>query len=514
MFDSFSLNPSFPSLSEQADERLKASFQMLSEIKQTLLGTDVNSIADNLLLLIRQANSSINASLLDMQLLQILMVPDISVQMRVLSAISILLPSDSISIPFLPGYFKLLLTIPELVPHVLRCINAVLNIEIFENLQETLDELAIIGPEIARRNCLFIFYKAYTLEPNNSEFLMKHIRRALFDPVLRNHAFTILAEVVLVEPFLVEPLLPFLLPEIQDADYFSFAKLLQIFSFFTDDEIFAPQLEGELLQVLQKNKQLRYLIEVSRLLIKMTKSQALLQEVQQRLERAILINRNQNYTLEIVNILSKLGSRISLSREVYGFLLSSQDYNIVSTALKLEGKPSVSEEIIKVVNDIVVAMSSTPSPHLAAAAMQLVPHHGEWFITIIFEIYNMHVTSAFDVLADAILDVSDATTQKYIIAEAKKQMNELPDDRFGIAIAETIAKVSDDTEDFFVLLPSNVAYKSPEFQAAMIGCIFEFWSRLNFEIDTSMINRLMLMSFSNHREVRQRALELISLIKL
>ena len=449
-----------------------------------------------------------------MQLLQILMVPDISIQMRVLSAISILLPSDSISIPFLPGFFKALLGIRELIPHVLRCLSVILTTEIFDFLEDSLETLAIEGTDIARRYCLYIFFKAYTLDQHYSNILMRHLNRALFDPTMRKNAFIILGEVVLRDHHLVEPLLPFLLPELQDADFISFAKLLQIFSFFTEDESFAPQLEGELLHFLQKNKQLIFLIEIARLLIKLKKSDSLLQEVQQRLERAIQLNRNQNYTLEIVNILTEIGPRLTLSRQALGSLLTSQDYNIVSSALKLEGKPSVSEEIVKVVNDIVVAMSKMPSPHLAAVAMQLVPHHGEWFVTIIFEIYNMHVTSAFDVLADAIIDVTDITTQKFIIAEARKQMNELPDDRFGIAIAEIIAKVSDDTEDFFVLLPSNVAYKSPEFQAAMIGCVYEFWQRLKFEIETSMMNRLMLMSFSNHREVRQRALELISLIKI
>ena len=498
---------------EPSDERLNASFQTLSEIKQAFLTADPSTIADKLLVLMRQANSSTNTTLLDLSLMQALAIPDISVQMRVLSAVSLLIPSDSISLPFLPGFLKALLGVQELVPYVLRCIISILTPKVFENLKEALEKIAVEGSAISRRLCLIAFCKAYKMDHNNSKLLVEHINRALFDPEMRENAYTVISEVVESNPKIVEPLLTFLLPDLQDAKFISFTKLLRIFSFFTKDEAFASQLEGELMHLLEKNKQLIYLIEVARLLTKM-ESRVLLQEVQTRLDRAIPLNKNPNYALMLAEILVEFGPKITIGRAALHSLLTCQDYNVVSTALKLQGHPSVSEDIVKIVNDIVVEMTKTPSPHLAATAMQLVPHHGEWFVTIIFEIYNMHFEAAFDVLADAIVDVTDTTTQRFIIAEARKQMNELPDDRFGIAIAEMIARVSDDTEDFFVLLPSNIPYKSPEFQAAMIGCVFEFWKRLSFEVETSMMNRLMLMSFSNHREVRQRALELISMIKL
>ena len=57
MNDSFSFNSPSSSFMEQSDERLRASFQTLSEIKQSFYSNDPNTIADSILLLIRQANS-------------------------------------------------------------------------------------------------------------------------------------------------------------------------------------------------------------------------------------------------------------------------------------------------------------------------------------------------------------------------------------------------------------------------------------------------------------------------
>lgn len=497
---------------EQIDENVNASYETLSKILQTFISSDSNLIAEKILTLMEQTSTPVNTTLLDMYLVSILSIQDISIQIRTLTAISLINPSTTNSLPFLPGYLKVCFKADELISPALRCVLNVMTEQLFLRLKSDLERIALTGSDTARKLCLHIFYRLYQEDSSYISYLLVYIKRALFDLPCKPNAFTIISEVVDQNRSYIRPLVPFLINEVKYCGYVHFTKLTRVFVAFAQDSEYKSKLETALLDLLESTRQINYVIEISKIAAAMESDQ-LIQILVSRIDRAIQINKNPNLSLEMAKTLHLFGDKYHISRTSLLVLLQSPDYNIISQAMPLQTSNSDTNDSIKIVNDMIVEIAKTGSPHLAEVALQLVPHHGDWFVTILFELYNMKLKTLSDVICKAVLGIKDPKTQSEVISEARKQFEVIPDDQFGIAIAELISRTSSNPEDFFILLPSNINYKSPEFQASMVSFVFEFWQRAGFEIDTSMMNRLMLLSFSSEREVRQRALELITMIK-
>lgn len=498
---------------EQLDDNLNKNYQTLSKILQTFLSSDTNAIPEKILTFMEQTNTPVNATLLDTHLVSILSIQDISIQIRALSAISLINPNVSNSLPFLPGYFQLCFKQNELVIPALKCLLNVLTINIYKKVSTQVEMIAIKGTDVARKLCLHIFHRLYLLDSIYIYDLIKYIKRALFDTACKSNAITILSEIIDSYPELINPFVGFLINELKYCDYVIFTKLTKILVKFASKDEYKPQIEKSCIEILEENRKIHFAIEISKIAVAMSNVN-LIRIVASKIDLAIQITKNPDLALEMAKTFHLFNDVYTISKSSLLLLLQSQDYNIISQAMPMQSQLSVSNDNnIKIVNDMIIEISETASPHLAEVALQLVPHHGNWFVTILFELYNMKRKTLYKVISKTILDITDVKTQKDIIAEARKQLDTIPDDPFGIALAELISRTSEDPEDFFVLLPSNINYKTPEFQASMVTFVFEFWNRLNFEVDTSMMNRLLLISFSSDREVRQRALELITIMK-
>jgi len=488
-------------------------YESFTNAFQALYLGDYHSIPEKLQFLLRSVYGSENPQFFDFYLLNHLYSTDIGIQMRVLNTFSQIAKSDSEALFYLPYFVKPLLKQQAIIPSVLKCLISVyFNVD-FHNIFSDLFDLAIQGTNIVRKLCLHLFYCIYRKDEYFFKELHVLLKRGLFDNELKLSAISIISEICPKHKNEVYPMLPLLLGEFDECDTIMFSKLCRIFMVFSDkkNEI-TTSLVDIMTKFLKNHKQISYYIDSALLFSRFPWVPSILEEIGKYLDRSLTLIKKVDTVYLIAKTYVQLCGKYTPSQSSLQILLTFPDFLVVSEALKIRNNDAQStEDVYKIVNDLVVEMAIRPSPHLSVTAMNLVPHQGEWFVTMIFEIYNLHQKSSIDALAQSIRGVVDTETQRYILTESRKQMPELPCDEFGISIAELVSKVSEDPDDFFFLLPSNITYKSEAYQLSMISCVIDFWLRLRFEVSTSMMNRLMLLSFSVHREIRYRTLELISI---
>ena len=212
-----------------SNNSLNSSFEMLSNIMQSLLNSDISIICEKVQILSRQSYTTINPEILDLYLINPIYIQDFSVQLRFLSSISQIISPSSPTIFSLPSFFRPLFKNHSLINPLLRCISNISSKFLFESLEDLIYQFSIEGEELTRKICLNIYYKLYLLNNSYLNKLILLLKRGLFDNNLKNNSIIIISELNNNYNNFFESILPFLLNEINNFDFIILIKLIKIF---------------------------------------------------------------------------------------------------------------------------------------------------------------------------------------------------------------------------------------------------------------------------------------------
>jgi len=481
----------------------------LSDVRASLNNSDSAISNEYLQELMKQSFIGSNFGIIYNELCDFMFSVDSNGQKRILNVLSLYNSLDISNSNVINIYLKRFLIEGQNTEHVLKCCLNVLTYDLYEHIKVYVDKFAAEGSEVSRKLCLCIYKKAVSYSSCNLGVLMAWVKRAMFDKAMKLQAISVLAEICMDNPSVGNPFVPFLLGEINSSSMLLFSKICKILGFvISESSEYADLIHDKVSLFIDSHQQLFYMIEAGILASKLDQKYPLIQEIGKKLEGFILTSKQPSHHYIICDVLNRMSGKYNLSSETLSYILSLRDPSIISLLLKMHGiSNQTSVEIKTGINTLI--SDGIKNPFSSMSTMASLPATGPVYVSLIFSIYSTKNQTLLKSIVRLLDAITDEDTMRLVIIEAKQQMPELPDDSFGISIGHIISNISKDSEDFFILLPSNIAYRSEEFQSEMLGCAYVFWSRLQFEITVSIKNRLLLLNFSPFREVRQRSVELL-----
>ncbi|KAH0791777.1 hypothetical protein GPJ56_004271 [Histomonas meleagridis] len=351
-------------------------------------------------------------------------------------------------------------------------------------------------------------YSAYLHDQTLIKPLFKIAKASILDFPLSS--LSVILEITKTHPNLVHQIQGLLLSLMKCCDSLCYYKLCQIFINTLElDATIVDKLRTILSDPLFQDSD--HLIPSILLLSKLPDSQALINVYGKTLENSINSSQNPNEYYSIITAFSALKGKYTPSDPDCLKLLTSSSDNFIRV-LALEQLDLPLSTLRTTVGSLISDKTVITSPILLEQVLNIAPQVGSWYITLLFNIHDMKIPGTNSILRSTLKTVTDRLTKELFISEVRIYLQELPDDDFGIGLAEMIAEDSDQFKDIYSLVPLNIASRSIEFQVAALDLTFEFVIRMQNQIKNGIVNRLENLCFSHSRKVRQRASELIFII--
>ena len=196
---------------------------------------------------------------------------------------------------------------------------------------------------------------------------------------------------------------------------------------------------------------------------------------------------------------------------IIGQFLDSNDENIktISLCIQALALKDNKKSIIELLN----LVSENKQVEIIEKIINLIIPKGKSFIKILFIIYNFQILKINILLSNLILKINDNNTRNLLIYYIENNFFELPDNEFGISLANFISEWSINKSNITFLIPSNFSQKSENFQIFLLNCSISFWFRLKFKFPEGLKNRIKLLTNSNFLQVRQISNEFLILLE-
>ncbi|KAH0788658.1 hypothetical protein GPJ56_007340 [Histomonas meleagridis] len=489
--------------------RVKAAIKTLSDIQTALITKE--SIINNIMLLMRQVHGTFDTSFLSTHLINPILSSNQATRFKAISALSILVqPSSPILIDFAP---LLLLTLdsPNLLPHTLKCFSSVINNrKLFCFFKDKIIELCETSTIYIRKLCIHLLFSAYLNDDSLLLPLFRLTTQSLCDFPLTS--LSILLEISNLHPELVSRVFPLLLTFMNsECDSDHYYKLCLIFKNLI---LYDVSYSKPLIEIISTNStfsESQYFLSTIQLISTFPNSDTLVQQFGQKLEFFAKFTQNQNQAYTIISTYNTIQDKYTPTPNFFKRLSLSTDPTIRAISYKhLSESPDL---IRQIVGELISRESISSSPYLVELSLDIAPKIGSWFVTLLFNVHDLKMQSIYPLLRKVINHIEDKQTKLLFISEAKYYLPELPDDDFGIALAELIAEESSDLKDTYSLISLNLNLKSVKFQVAMLDSVFNMVLKLSKnKNETLLLNRFESLCSSSYREVRQRAAEMVYLM--
>lgn len=503
-------------------ERLEGQYKTIATICNNMNSGETQNIMDSITLLLRQTNSSIDSSFLSRMLSVPIFSQNLEIQIRALSALSLLLRPIPENIKLFTPFFQKAMSFPKLLPYVLQCLTYLPSYQLMKQLRSSINNAANSSdPFICKLTLHYLFsvYKFSKVDTNCelSYYIISLARRFLFQYQILTSALSVLSEIAFDEPkslISLAPLLILVFPSTIKCIQ-SFSDLCKIFYFLapvldeTNSSITSQEIISSLLSALDTEPPFPFIPPIARLCTHLKNPEHLANITGQWLEQCCLYTSNSSYFYTILLGLHQLLPWHKPNVRIILRLEMSYDPMVRAMAYKMFLPPP--EKLKKAVADLLTVNGIINQPFLISMALELAPKKGAWFVSLLFSIHDMKAKLGPSLLADTIRNLDDIQTISLLVSESKEYLIELPDDDFGIALAELISEQSNNPQDVFFLLPFDISAKSKKFQSAALDAAIDFYRREKFDIDLNLMNRIKLLCFSTNRGIRQRAAQLLDM---
>ena len=507
-----------PTMSDDSDkdnsscpqsDRLTASIKVLSEIQNSLsISKDPSTVMNSLILLIRQSNGPLDTSFLGPCLVRVLLNFDIYTKLRALSALSIIVqPSSPILIDFVPLLINIL-DDKRLMQHAFKCFSIIIiNKNLFGIFKNKLLQISEECGPYEKKLCLHLGYAAYVNDEREVGMVMKMVKSCLLDFKLSSTSIAL--EISKKFPELIIPICGILMGMMKNCEGYIYFKICSIFfNLLSYDKSFNEPLKSILSDPKLYDK--AHIHSSVMLISKLENANDLVNSAGKMLEAIIKFTKTPEDCYILTYSFSLLKGKYSPKPDLFRRLANSNDPMI--RAMVHEQLPQAPDHNRQIVGELISDKLVANSPFIVEKALSIAPKFGSWFVTLLFNLHDLKLTSTFTTIRNILTNLKDIPTKKLIISEVKLFWQELPDDDFGIALADLLIDISDDICDIYYLIPLNLTQRSTKFQDAMLDAVSEFIIHFNYVVEPGIINRFESLCSSHIREVRQRACELVYLI--
>lgn len=490
-------------------ERHRASLRVLSEIQRSLSGSrDSAALSSALLLLMRQAGGALDTSFLAPALVRVLVRGDGAARALSLSALSLIAQPGTALLSDCAPLLSAALSDAALLRHALRCLSGVIaQRRLFAALRADLRRIAECGGPCERRLCLHIGFAAFARDARAADFALSLATQCLSDCPLS--AAAVALEVSERAPERVLPLSGLLIALLPRCDaYAHFKVCATLRNLLRCDRALSAPLRAALADPALYDR--RRIHATALLAAEIDGGAEVVAAAGQRLEAAVRFAKAPEECYMHTAAFAALRGRYAPRADTLRRLAGCGDPMVAAMAHEqLQPPPDVRRQIV---GELVSDSCAASAPFVVERALALAPKFGSWFVTLLFNLHDLNVVSAYGAIRRVLTELSDAPTKQLIAGEVRLFWRELPDDDFGIALADLLTETSEDMQDVYYLVPLNLAQRSVKFQDAMLDAVAEFIVRLGCPVEAGIVNRFESMCSSGSREVRQRACELVYLI--
>lgn len=508
------------------DATNKAEIEYLNTCKLNLRGNI--RLAETARQLLMHSQKRYDPSLFNTDICSILSSNDDATVRIGLQAVSVLFKTTPSLLIHLAPVLQRLVARDRMIVHVLRMLSNVITKEVYDLV--ITDALVNHFDGHIRKLCLHVTFALYMRDPSVELDLFGMAKQALFDAPL--NGLSVLVEIAFNNPQLVLEVYELLLGLFPYANFVCFSKICRIMAILLDHGAsIAESLVIELNSLLQRKRlPPEFYICIADVARKIRKdlpgADDLLKTVGRNLEDVLLTRKIHNGN----------GRILSPNSDTSHWRLTNTQFVALEALLQIEDRYSVSSRTLFGLNlsdpmaralvcqrvtpdvkslEMMASELVTPSnlgsyPYFVKMALEIAPRAGAWFVHFIWEFHRINGVD-LKLIRRALTTLTDKTLELAFMREVRYQELELPDNDFGIGLAEILAKVSENAEDMETLIPITIAQKSPEFQSAILDNAMQFLMRLGTGLNGGMRHRVQILCFSKHREVRVRAAELLSL---
>ena len=426
---------------------------------------------------------------------------------------------------------KRLMARERMVPHVMRMLSSVITKDVYDLV--VTDELVNHPNVNVRKLCLHVTFALYTRDRSVEMGLFSMAKHLLFDAPV--NGLSVLLEIAWTRPELVESLYELLLAMLPGANFVCFSKICKIMELLiAHDPALIPGLLAELNSLVRRKKPTpECYVSITGLVRKIPKQHAgsddLVKVVGRGLEELLTTWRIHNQNTRVLDLgvdrsngklantqfvaleaLLQIEDRYSIApRTLWGF--SSSD-PMVRALICQRVTPDV-KSLEMMATELVTPNNLSSYPYYVKMALEIAPRAGAWFVHFIWEFHRINGID-LKLVRHVLTTLSDKGLEAAFLREVGYQELELPDNDFGIGLAEILTKTSETISDMEILIPITISQKSPRFQSAVLDNAMLFMLRLNQKLSVGMAHRVQSLCFSRYREVRMRAAELLSLSDL
>ena len=488
--------------------------EVLTKACEELKSRDDHTRARGAEKLLKAQAWNVDLSYFAFDIISLLGSPDLQVRYIGFRACWQFLDRHSPAVDMLPSVIRRSVQNEMLMIPALHVLTLVINPFIFQSLETDLIEIARTSTDIARRLVIHSLFLVYKQRPSVLKCLAPILSRSVFQTSLRFTTLAILTEIANDDPESLRQFIPLLIKELPLSTPLAFMKLAKFFSkMLTVDSSLQSELEKVLPHYLANHTDALSIIEAGNLVasFRNTTNSLLVSQIASQIEAHVTYDDNPNVKFLCLRVLSRLYPVYKPEHGTVSTATQCVDPSVVGQALIL--KYQMISKKIESAEEIIRHVEQYRDLELATTLLYLIPRKGDRFIRILFTLYALGLPGLHRVLGAVVRSIIDVDTQQRLVREVAK-LSETPDDEFGFSLALAIAEWSTDPDDLDVIIPSSIGQKAEQSQAELLTCAFIFWSRLSFDVPKTLVNRIELLACSPVRDVRQRAAELASLVKL